>query len=235
MTSKTEMYKSYLEQEGYRPTQEGGLLLFKHAGWSYIIVVHEDDPEFFELVCPRVWSIDSDEERTRAYWAANIASAETKGAKMFVSERHVWVSMEMLFDVPEQFKGVFHKALRILSVGVAQFARQMHVRRAGVAAVGGSSRLLLHVPPMRIAGQGTLQPQPQETHDKRQDPAFAEAEAAPGPIEGGHPAEAATPIRSDQSVASLDHDPATRGHIARNAQCPCRSGKRYKHCHGRTA
>lgn len=27
-------------------------------------------------------------------------------------------------------------------------------------------------------------------------------------------------------------DPATWGKISRNAQCPCGSGKKYKHCHG---
>ena len=28
-------------------------------------------------------------------------------------------------------------------------------------------------------------------------------------------------------------DPSTWGKVARNAQCPCGSGKKYKHCHGR--
>ncbi|MBM3511169.1 MAG: preprotein translocase subunit SecA [Alphaproteobacteria bacterium] len=30
-------------------------------------------------------------------------------------------------------------------------------------------------------------------------------------------------------------DPATWGRVSRNAACPCGSGKKYKHCHGRTA
>ena len=28
-------------------------------------------------------------------------------------------------------------------------------------------------------------------------------------------------------------DPATWGKVARNAPCPCGSGKKYKHCHGK--
>jgi preprotein translocase subunit SecA len=28
-------------------------------------------------------------------------------------------------------------------------------------------------------------------------------------------------------------DPATWGHSGRNDPCPCGSGKKYKHCHGR--
>ncbi|MGD9884310.1 MAG: SEC-C metal-binding domain-containing protein, partial [Reyranella sp.] len=29
------------------------------------------------------------------------------------------------------------------------------------------------------------------------------------------------------------NDPSTWGKVARNAACPCGSGKKFKHCHGR--
>jgi preprotein translocase subunit SecA len=29
------------------------------------------------------------------------------------------------------------------------------------------------------------------------------------------------------------NDPASWGKVARNAPCPCGSGKKFKHCHGR--
>ena len=39
-----------------------------------------------------------------------------------------------------------------------------------------------------------------------------------------------------QAVAEIDPaDPATWGKVGRNAPCPCGSGKKYKHCHGRMA
>jgi preprotein translocase subunit SecA len=31
------------------------------------------------------------------------------------------------------------------------------------------------------------------------------------------------------------NDPTTWGKIGRNEDCPCGSGKKYKHCHGRYA
>ena len=31
------------------------------------------------------------------------------------------------------------------------------------------------------------------------------------------------------------NDPATWGKVSRNASCPCGSGRKYKHCHGRLA
>ena len=37
-------------------------------------------------------------------------------------------------------------------------------------------------------------------------------------------------------AAQIDpNDPATWGKVPRNAPCPCGSGKKYKHCHGRLA
>jgi preprotein translocase subunit SecA len=48
--------------------------------------------------------------------------------------------------------------------------------------------------------------------------------------------------RSDSSVSILGqkvarvidpNDPTTWGKVPRNAICPCGSGKKYKHCHGR--
>jgi preprotein translocase subunit SecA len=47
-------------------------------------------------------------------------------------------------------------------------------------------------------------------------------------------AEKAAPIRTRQSAEALDpKNPATWGKVARNAPCPCGSGKKYKQCHGR--
>ena len=63
--------------------------------------------------------------------------------------------------------------------------------------------------------------------ETRQDPAFA---AEPAPVEAE--AKPARPRRGTQIEAN---DPLTWGRVARNAPCPCGSGKKYKHCHGRVA
>ena len=42
------------------------------------------------------------------------------------------------------------------------------------------------------------------------------------------------PVQSRRAAAALDpKDPSTWGKVARNAPCPCGSGKKYKHCHGK--
>ena len=43
-------------------------------------------------------------------------------------------------------------------------------------------------------------------------------------------------LASDDEVAPADRDPrnaSTWGKVGRNEACPCGSGKKYKHCHGR--
>ena len=127
MTGKLAMYKAYLEEEGFHPTQEGKLLFFKEEGRSYVLFANEDDPGFFQLVYPGFWSIESDDERARAYQAANHATAATKVVKIHVQEdgQNVWASIEMFFESPEQFKGVFTRSINALKAGVANFAEKM--------------------------------------------------------------------------------------------------------------
>jgi len=45
---------------------------------------------------------------------------------------------------------------------------------------------------------------------------------------------AAAPATSTQAPPAVDPaDEATWGNTSRNAPCPCGSGKKYKHCHGK--
>jgi preprotein translocase subunit SecA len=89
--------------------------------------------------------------------------------------------------------------------------------------------------------QGEVEvPRPQqEMHEGRQDVAMAGAGAeAPAddtpPPAGGSARPAAQPVASRAAAAEIDpKDPSTWGKVSRNATCPCGSGKKYKHCHGK--
>ncbi|MBL6958865.1 MAG: preprotein translocase subunit SecA [Rhodospirillales bacterium] len=78
----------------------------------------------------------------------------------------------------------------------------------------------------------------QEMIETRNDPAFQNAgagDAADGDA-FGDTAVLAAPVRSRQAAADINpEDPATWGRVKRNAPCPCGSGKKYKHCHGKVA
>ncbi|MGE4220300.1 MAG: SEC-C metal-binding domain-containing protein, partial [Alphaproteobacteria bacterium] len=85
--------------------------------------------------------------------------------------------------------------------------------------------VLSHVEMRVDAPQTPLQQAPQEMHETRVDPAFADADGEGGVATAARPR--ATPREADP------RDPASWGKVQRNAVCPCGSGKKYKHCHGR--
>src|SRR6056297_3209481 len=79
---------------------------------------------------------------------------------------------------------------------------------------------LSQIRPMTQEEQETMMRQLLEQQKRLQQPAMADAEAAP----------------AGAARESFDEaDPATWGNPGRNDPCPCGSGKKFKHCHGRLA
>ena len=63
---------------------------------------------------------------------------------------------------------------------------------------------------------------------------FAMADAALAAEDRPMPAERRAPLQTRRGSEQVNpNDPATWGKVSRNAVCPCGSGKKYKHCHGR--
>ncbi|WP_158043847.1 preprotein translocase subunit SecA [Skermanella pratensis] len=82
---------------------------------------------------------------------------------------------------------------------------------------------------MRMNHPEDMEPPPFEGVETRQDPALAAA--------GAVPADAALPDGMVRRVApaSVGSEAEIDPRTPRNAVCPCGSGKKYKHCHGRVA
>jgi len=90
------------------------------------------------------------------------------------------------------------------------------------------TQVLAHVQFQAEPDLGALRPQQQQTQETRTDPA---QQAADGEEGGG--VETAT-VSHRQSAENMDpNDPNTWGRVPRNAPCPCGSGKKFKHCHGK--
>jgi preprotein translocase subunit SecA len=95
--------------------------------------------------------------------------------------------------------------------------------------------------------EATLVPRARQVmHEGRQDPALAGAgagagaeamaleEVGAGAGPGLGPPPPPRPVMTRQAAAKIDpNDPATWGKVPRNAPCPCGSGRKYKHCHGK--
>ena len=96
------------------------------------------------------------------------------------------------------------------------------------------TQVLCHVE-MEVEGldlAGLNRPE-QELTESREDPAFTgEPLFADEDLDFSRIAQ----VTKRQAADTIDpNDPATWGRVSRNAPCPCNSGRKYKHCHGKIA
>ncbi len=111
-----------------------------------------------------------------------------------------------------------------------------------LAEVRDEVTMLLARVELRAAEPESILPQPgsQKMQETRQDPALAVAGSG-GDTLGEDPGHggvttATRPTTTRQAAAQIDPaDPTTWGKVPRNAPCPCGTGKKYKHCHGKLA
>ncbi|MBI3452094.1 MAG: preprotein translocase subunit SecA, partial [Rhodospirillales bacterium] len=87
---------------------------------------------------------------------------------------------------------------------------------------------------------GLTPPEPDfaRARETRTDPALAGARMGANGADGDlavaeRPPVMSAPLRRAAATAIDPADPSTWGKVARNAACPCGSGKKFKHCHGR--
>ncbi|HEX9808937.1 MAG TPA: preprotein translocase subunit SecA [Alphaproteobacteria bacterium] len=76
---------------------------------------------------------------------------------------------------------------------------------------------------------------PPEMHEGRTDPALAGGGYVGGDGGGADLLERPRTVRYAKAEELDPNDPASWGKVPRNAPCPCGSGRKYKHCHGRLA
>jgi hypothetical protein len=121
------MYRSYLAEEGYAPKIDSdGDVVFKYEGRMYCIVVDEEDEEYFNVVYPGFWPIESESERGKVAQAALHATARVKVVKVHPVRDNTWAAVEMFCSPPEAFKPVFQRSLRALRGAVEKFKEEMH-------------------------------------------------------------------------------------------------------------
>jgi hypothetical protein len=124
--TRTELYMEYLTEEGFRPKlDEEGDIVFKSEGKTYVLFASAGDEQLFRLGALWIWPIESEEERQRALEAAADATCTLKVAKVYPVNDNIWATVEMLFEQPEHFRGVFPRALALVQAGVSRFNVKM--------------------------------------------------------------------------------------------------------------
>jgi hypothetical protein len=119
------MYVDYLRQEGYLPSIDSdGDIVFKIAGDNYLIIIDEDDLQFFQVI--EYISLGSTSSQT-ALNAANYATRRTKVAKAFISSdgKTVCIKVELLLGKPDDFKQFFSRALSMIRSAEESFISQI--------------------------------------------------------------------------------------------------------------
>jgi hypothetical protein len=119
-------YRDYLTSQGFAADYDAdGDVRFTYEGGTYLIIVDEDDDEFFRVVYPNFWAIESEPEREKVYEASNIATERTKVVKVFVVKNNVWASVEMFQSSREHFHEVFRRSLSAIRTAVHHFVDKM--------------------------------------------------------------------------------------------------------------
>lgn len=120
------LYSEFLSDEGYRPDIDNdGDIRFKKEGRTYYIIVDNKDLQFFRIVLPSYWKIESDEERARVLVAIDVANSSSKVAKTYTVGDQVWSAIEILVAQPEDFKPVFERAIVLLDNAMTTFVKKI--------------------------------------------------------------------------------------------------------------
>ena len=120
------LYIAALEKEGYRAEcDDDGDVRFRHEGHSFFLEVREDDPMFFRVVLPNFWDVDSPEERARVIDASNLATGETKVAKVFLVRDNTWAACELFIPAQEDFVPILQRCLLAIRSAVNIFTDHM--------------------------------------------------------------------------------------------------------------
>ncbi len=93
-------------------------------------MIDEGDQEFFYLIRPELWLIESEDERMRIMHAALLATKTTRVAKVFPLRDNVWAAVQMFCSPPEVFGAVFSHAITALQYAVNVFCKEMDKEEA---------------------------------------------------------------------------------------------------------
>lgn len=126
LAARRKMISDFLKVEGYVPDlTDDKMVHFKYEGGNYFIATDDPDPQFFSIVYPKFWAIESSEEYEAALRAGRKATERTKVAKVFPIENDTWASIEIFIPDIEDVKPVFQRLLRALKSAVETFKAEM--------------------------------------------------------------------------------------------------------------
>jgi hypothetical protein len=120
------MYMDFLESEGLKGRIDNdGDVQFEYESRTYFIEVNEEDNEFFRLVLPNIWPIESVSEGLEVVQACDEVNRTMKCTKAYTTNDDVWIAVELFVASPDDFKTVFERCLKAIDQGVETFVEEM--------------------------------------------------------------------------------------------------------------
>lgn len=121
-----ELHAEFLVREGFLPKiDDDNDVVFSYMGKTFFIQVDAQDPEFFRLIAPNFWPIESDQERQVAALVASEVNRGLKTAKVFLNFDNTWASVDLFCSPIENYKSVFMRCLDALRTAVNDFSDGM--------------------------------------------------------------------------------------------------------------
>lgn len=121
-----DLFMDMLEDQGMEGwIDSDGDVQFDYEDLTFFIEVNEDDNEFFRVVLPNIWPIESTTEATTAVYAVNTVNSTKKTAKAYIHDDNVWIAVELFIDNPKNVKPVFMRSLGVIMESVDLFVEEM--------------------------------------------------------------------------------------------------------------
>jgi hypothetical protein len=123
-----QMYLTYLRGEGYSPEIDSdGDILFKVEGRTLFIIVYNEDLEYFKILYPYFWEIESEPEREKVAEAASYATRTTKVVRVYMeSDDDTSIDACILVEKPENFKIHFKRMIDAIFLARRKFIEKMN-------------------------------------------------------------------------------------------------------------
>lgn len=119
-------YLEFLEsQEIEGKIDSDGDIQFKYEERSYFIEVDATDTEFFRLVLPNIWPIESEKERIQVLRAMDFTNNQVKVGKIYTVKDNVWVGIEVFRDDIDDYEEYFERSLQVIDRCVDYFVEKM--------------------------------------------------------------------------------------------------------------
>jgi hypothetical protein len=125
-TELQELFLEILDQINVDGEIDGdGDIQFEYKDRSYFLEVNENDTEFYRLVLPNIWPIESALERLKVLKAINEVNKTKKVAKAYATNDNVWITVEMFIDKPDNFIGSLERQFKVINEAVDLFVEEM--------------------------------------------------------------------------------------------------------------